>query len=110
MIRVVVRNSQHLKQTSNGACKKQARRLADIHKLVKQFKVALEVDPFDSKRDQAKVNGLINDIRKVLSGEVLPKQPIQYTYYEPEEVEPVDPELAKDWIEKIRKEKHGKDN
>tara|TARA_Y100001970_G_C13765278_1_gene617792 strand:+ start:314 stop:598 length:285 start_codon:yes stop_codon:yes gene_type:complete len=87
--------------------KRQARRLSDIHKLIKQFSTALEVDPFDSKRDQAKVNGLINDIRKVLGGEVLPKQPVQYTYYEPEQVEPQDPALAMEWIDKIRKEKRG---
>ena len=88
--------------------KRQARRLADIHKLIKQFSTALEVDPFDSKRDQAKVNGLINDIRKVLGGEVLPKQQVEYKYYEPEEVEPKDPTVAMEWIDKIRKEKHGK--
>lgn len=88
--------------------KKQARRLASIHRLIKDFSAALEAHPFNNKMDEAKVKGLMNDIRKVLADESLPKKQVVISYYEPEEVEPVDPALAVDWIEKIRKEKYGK--
>ena len=93
--------------------KRQARRLASIHRLIKDFSEALETHPFNNKMDEAKVKGLMNDIRKVLANESLPKKQVVVDYYEPEEVEPVDPASAIDWIEKInktRKEKHGKDN